>query len=196
MLFVAVAVALIPFALLSRIKIGGHLNSYAHTLYFLSVAPCVLLLDWHARNRERGLDRANVALKAALLVSPFCPLMAVNTNLLNQYNTLPPATMNAQEVAYRYALNHPGEAYFPWNPLSSLMAEGKAYHFEPGMMDRELGGVAPSPSHFHRYLPDRLRLVAYAPGQSMQWSMMKYLGKEFNRRDEVKELPGWVCYER
>ena len=43
---------------------------------------------------------------------------------------------NTQEVVYTYAVGHPGLVYFPWNGLSTLLAEGKLYHFEWGIYDR------------------------------------------------------------
>jgi hypothetical protein len=194
LLFAAMGVVMIPLGLLARIKQGGAFNSYSPTIYFLAIAPGLLLLDWYAENIERGREYLNVAIKAMVLVWPMAPLLMVNSSLLSQYWTSRPLYQNSQEVAYQYALKHPGEAYFPWNTLSTLMAEGQAYHFEPGMADRDLGGVAPSETHFRRHLPDKLRVVAYPPDRIMEWTM-KYF-PEFKRRVVIDELPGWICYER
>jgi len=193
-LFAGLGVAMVPFGLLARIKLGGHINAYGHTLYFLAVAACLLLLDWHARNRELGRERVNGALKAAVLVWPLAPLLMVNSDLLQQYTSMQPVYQNPQEVAYQYALKHPGEAYFPWNTLSTLMAEGQAYHFEAGMIDRDLGHVAPIDTHFRRHVPDKLRVVAYPPNRIFEWTMRYF--PDFKRRVVIDELPGWICYER
>ncbi len=193
-LFAVLSAAFIPLGMLGRIKMGGHVNSYAHSLYFLGVAPCLVLLDWYARNRERGRDRLNRTLKVLVLAWPLAPLLMVNTELLQYMAMYRPASENSQEVAYQYALKHPGEAYFPWNTLSTLMAEGQAYHFEAGIFDRDLGGFALSDTHFRRHLPAKLKVVAYPPDRVIEWSM-KYL-PEFKRRVAIPELPGWICYER
>ena len=194
LLFAGLALAMIPLGLLGRIKLGGHINSYFPPAYFLCLSGCLLLLDWAGRNSEAGRGRVNLALKAVVLAWPLAPLLMVNSDLLQQYGVMIPAAENPQEYAYRYSLKHPGEAYFPYNTLSTLMAEGNAYHFESGMVDRDLGHVAPSDTHFRRHLPGRLKLVAYPPARPFEWSM-RYL-PEFKRRVVVDELPGWICYER
>ncbi len=194
-LFAGLGAGMVPLSMLSRIKVGGAINSYAPALYYLCASACVLLLDWHARNRERGLDRINDALKVALLISPFTPLLLLNGEFLTQIGTIGPISENIQEQAYRYALKHPGEAYFPWNPLSSLMAEGRAYHFEYGVFDRDLGGFRPDDAHLRAGLPEKLRMVAYPPNAGMEFVRFAHL-PEYWRRVPIPELPGWICYTR
>ena len=195
-LFVAVGLSMIPMSFLTRIKVGGAFNAYVHVLYYLVAAICVVLLDWHARNLERGAYRVNAAIKIALLLSPVSPLLIVDSRLIDRVAYTTKFAENPEEYAYRYALKHPGEVYYPWNPLATFLAEGRSYHFEGGTVDRELGGFLVSESHFRRYTPERLRLVAYSPSAlySSHWSM-KYL-QNFKRQVVIDELPGWVCYER
>jgi hypothetical protein len=193
-LFAAVGVAMVPLAMLSRIKVGGNTNCYAHVLYFLAAAPCVLLLDWNARLLEQGRESLSRALRIAVLLSPLTPLLLVDSNMLTMFNAIRAVKDNPQEVGYRYARKHPGQAYFPWNTLSTLMAEGRNYHFEYGMIDRALAGQTPSESHFRRHIPDTVSLVAFPPDRQSEWTM-KYFS-DFTRRVEIKELPGWICYAR
>ena len=110
----------------------------------------------------------------------------------------PPSEYRAQEVAYRYSLRHPWTAYFPWQPLSTLLGEGKVYHFEYGMFDRELANFPVSQRHVRQNIPANLRYVCFPPyykGFQFFQKSMKYL-PEYGRRVEVPELPGWICYER
>ncbi len=194
LLFALVGLAMIPVAMLSRIKVGGNTNNYTFVLAFLGVACFVLAMDWFARNRERGLESANDALKLLAILSPLSPLWIFNGSFAAQFNEWKDLAENPQDVAYRYAQAHPGEAFYPWNPLSGLMAEGKASHFEYGMVDRVLAKFPPSPEHVRKFIPEGVRTVAFPPIHQGEWSMT--LLPEFKRRVEIKELPGWVCYER
>jgi hypothetical protein len=67
---------------------------------------------------------------------------------------------NRAEEAYGFAKVHPGMAYFPWDPLPSLLAEGKLYHFEWGVGDRALAKTL-TISQLQKHLPDHLVIVAY-----------------------------------
>ena len=194
LLFATVGVAMIPTAMLSRIKVGGSTNGYGIVIAFLGVSCFVLAMDWCARNRERGLESANDALKLLAILSPLSPLWMFNASFVAQFNTWKNLADNPQDVAYRYAQAHPGEAFYPWNSLSGLMAEGKASHFEYGMFDRMLAKYPPTPAHLRKFIPPDVRIVAFAPVHQSEWSMT--LLPEFKRRVEIKELPGWVCYER
>ena len=48
---------------------------------------------------------------------------------------------SANEEAYRFSRQWPGQVYFPWHPLSVYLAEGKLYHFELGICDRIAAGI-------------------------------------------------------
>ena len=193
-LFASVAAAMVPVAMMSRIKIGGNINNYAFIISFVGVACFVMLMDWFARNRERGLESANDALKLLVILSPLSPLWIINSAYVFQFNDWKPLAENPQDVAYRYAKAHPGDAYFPWNPLSGLMLDGKATHFEYGMVDRTLANFPPSPEHVRMFIPEHTRVVAFSPMRQAEWTITVL--PEFKRRVEIKELPGWICYER
>ena len=195
MLFALAGFAMVPLSLLSRIKFGGAVSNYAPPLYYFSAAACVLLLDLYARYREQGQHQINNMIKVGILVSSCSPLLLYNFDIMMALGYSRSPYTNSQDQAYNYAKRHPGEVYFPWNPLSSLMAEGKAYHFEYGIFDRELGGFKPTPAHMLSGLPEKLRMVAYPPNRAMEYTRHKFL-PEYGRRVEVPELPGWYCYER
>jgi hypothetical protein len=98
--------------------------------------------------------------------------------------------------AERFLRAHPGEAYLPWNPLEHLAVDGKLYHFEYGVYDRDLAGRTLTESHFRRYIPEHPRLICYPPKTTVGDRItLRYL-KEFTKRIEVNELPEWECYER
>ena len=193
------AFASIPTSLLSRIKMGGHWNNYAPSPYFLGMGLIALLLEWSASNRRRGLRSFNASLTLIVLVLVLSPLTRGDESF-SVINTVHPPSSNVQDVAFQYALRHPGTAYFPWNPLSSLLAEGKLYHFEFGMSDRELAGYPVSQRHFRQNIPANIRYVCFRPGNLQVFGKrfektMRYL-PEFRRQVEIEGLPGWTCYER
>jgi hypothetical protein len=89
---------------------------------------------------------------------------------------------------------HRGEVYFPWNPLEHLLVEGKYYHFDYGLYDRELAGFAVSPEHFRSCTPQTPRLVCFPENANFQYAL-KYL-TGYSQASDVKELPGFFCYRR
>ena len=107
-----------------------------------------------------------------------------------------PTWQDEQAAALRYIEQHPGDAYFPWNPLEHLAAEGRLYHFEYGVFDRDLAGYPLTADHFRRHIPEDPRLICYPPRTTVGDQVtLRYLG-EFRERIKVDELPKWDCYRR
>jgi hypothetical protein len=98
-----------------------------------------------------------------------------------------PGRQNNNQVAYDFAMRHPGEAYFPWQPLASLLAEGRLYHFEYGVVDRYLAGYEPTPEHLRADAPPRLRWIAASNGPTL---MLRFF-PEYSVPTQLAELPGW-----
>ena len=99
---------------------------------------------------------------------------------------------NNEQLAYEFALRHPGEACFPWQPLASLLAEGRLYHFEYGMFDRFLAGYDPTSEHVRADVPPRLRWLV---GRTPLWTFSHFF-PEYTEQTELKELPGWIVRSR
>ena len=197
MLFVLMAFAAVPTSLLSRIKVGGAWNNYGPTPYFLSLGLMALLMDWHETNRRRGLKSFNAALTLILLGMVLIPSSKCSEQNFEMFKWIRRPTDNSQEQAYRFALRHPGEAYFPCNPLSTVLAEGELHHYMYGMIDRDWARRPISDTLFHEHIPANLRYVCFCPYEAEERyrSLMARL-PEFRRRVKVPELPGWYCYER
>ena len=103
-----------------------------------------------------------------------------------------------EEQIARFLRRHPGEAYFPWNPLPHLLAEGRLYHFAYGLFDRDLGGFRVTPDHIARFVPEQCRYVCFPEGRRTHRPPMclePWL-RDFARRVDIPELPGFECYER
>ena len=180
LLFVFIATTMIPGCLMGDVKVGGMNNSY-HSLYYLIAAGCLAMLVWvtSAPGPARPSLVLGIYLLGAVVVGVRAPSLI---NLLG----LRSLGQNAQQQAYEFALKHPGETIFPWNPLSTLYAEGKVYHFEYGVFDRVFAGFPPTPEHFAKHLPKELKRVIWR-GHRECFQIPRFL-PSFKKRVNVPDL--------
>lgn len=177
------AVLLLPTGALGANKLGGEPSSF-HSVYYLIAGTAALLVDLTIRLRP-----------ARVLAWAFCVLAIAAAWQSGRCTPKPsPATIwqNDQQMAYEFALRHPGEAYFPWAPLASLLAEGRLYHFEYGMMDRYLGGHEPSRAHLQAHLPPRMHWIA---AHARIWTFNHFF-PDYTVETKLPELPGWIVRSR
>jgi hypothetical protein len=97
---------------------------------------------------------------------------------------------NENEQAYEMARAHPGEFYFPQHPVSSLLAEGKAYHFAVWLDDFEWAGYPISESQLRAYLPKEMHSIFYRRGMFPP-SVLQRL-PEFDKVRISPEFPDWM----
>lgn len=172
------AAFLFPTGALGANKLGGEENAF-HSMYYLIAALATMLAD---AGRSMRLARAPGYVFCVVAL-----LAAWNTGRLSVWASRRPLWQNKQQLAYEFALRHPGEVYFPWYPLATLMAEGRLYHFEYGMFDRFLGGFEPTPNHVRAYVPPRMHWIA---GHERMWCARYF--PEYSRVVTLPDLPGWV----
>jgi hypothetical protein len=176
------ALFLLPGGALGANKLGGDQNSF-HSVYFLLAAVAALLVE-----------RGQAARVGRVLGYAFCAAAIVaawRSDRIPLWKPQPPLWQNDPQLAYDFAVRHPGEAYFPWQPLSSLLAEARLYHFDYAMIDRVIGGYAPTPEHVRRYLPPRMRWIA-ARGRVYTFGYFP----EYSEEVRLPELPGWLVHTR
>ncbi|MBD1905398.1 hypothetical protein NDI37_14525 [Funiculus sociatus GB2-A5] len=186
-----VSLYMMPLSVLNRAKLGGDVNAYSLTTYFLCAASSLMLLKSVVGADTKKLQQFSKLLVAALCTAFIFTKSFSIKNLDYQFSNL---LNNPQEVAYNYSKKHPGEGYFPWNPLSTLMAEGKLYHFAFGLLDRERAGFKVNEEHFRRYIPAQIKLIAF-PKTAQDKDTLKYV-PEFSQQIIVDELHGWNVYTR
>ncbi len=134
--------------------------------------------------------------RAALLCICVGLAMDMPYQVFQAYKAVAGFTGNPSQLAYEYAKEQPGAAYFPQNPLAHLMAEGKLYHFFYGIEDRELAGVLISSDHFRRYMPGRPTIIGDLPwDRSLEPFVRRYL-PEYTEKVSDERLPGWELYKR
>ncbi|MBE9116793.1 hypothetical protein IQ249_12875 [Lusitaniella coriacea LEGE 07157] len=200
-LFVLVGIFLVPTAVLGKVKVGGDINNFGYSLYFTTTAASLALMQLAIAAKiaeikivAQSVKIAVLALFSALILfqSPkvFALIPTLSANLAQGFEKL---EAFPSQVAYRYAKNHPEEAYFPWQTLSTLMADGKMYHFEYGLFDLDLAGFPASEEQFYEYLPENMKIIAFL-GRNDGYVLKRL--PEFSRKIEVEELPGWEVYAR
>jgi hypothetical protein len=196
-MLVIISLFMIPTSVLGRVKEYSGFNTLAPTVYFLVAAlslalmesisslpsPCIRLRQRFAKLLPAILITVFICVK----IPEFCDIRTILYKLSGRDNY--------QNVAYEYAKRHPGEAYFPYHPLPSLMAEGKLYHFEFGLHDRDQMKFPVSYEHFKAHIPADMQLIAFPSDYAAPYFTMKYL-PEFSQRATIDELPGWIVYTR
>jgi hypothetical protein len=175
LVLVLAGAAMVPTSLLGEAKAGGHFNSY-HCLYYFVAAAAAALIQWAACSPTRVLACYLLAVVA----------LAPSLRPLADFDYLDRVWNNPQSQAYAFSREHPGEAYFPWLPLGPLMAEGKAYHFEYGVIDRFLAGMSPKESHLRAFLPRDLKYVIFHQRNQSRY-MLQYF-PTYTRHYQVTRL--------
>jgi len=164
-LLLLVGLLMVPMSVLGGAKLGGYLNTHSPTNYFV-LGAATLGLSRLAGRRPSGPMAMLLAALLCLLVGRYVLDAHSGPLLQGALARLRAWSDNPQQQAYEFARQHPGEAYFPWNPLAPLQANGVLFHSEIGMWNRELTGVEPTPEHVRRFLPPDARIVASRPPTS------------------------------
>ncbi len=173
---------------------SGDINAFSLTLYFWALGVTQLSLHSISVGRPRA-KRVSLAITivflSGLVAGQGWPVF--QHGLKRLLGILPE---NPQQIAFNFARQHPGEAYFPWNPLSTLMAEKKLYHFEPALGDWAMAGYPINQTRYAGYVPNGMRYVAYAPNNEFPHLITEHYLPAFSQRVSVPDLPGWLVYAR
>jgi hypothetical protein len=161
-LFLA-TVLMLPVGIAASMKIGGDQNSM-HSYYFVIAGAAVTVASL-AGKRPEVYASAALLLGAMGLVSAVyeAPRRPVIGNM---------PRWDKNEAAFDFARSRPGESYFPWDPLATLLAENRFYHFEYGVQDRIYAGREPGPRQLAEGLPAHLKKIIY-PMPNMTGLMVK-----------------------
>jgi hypothetical protein len=154
-LVAALAVASSTTGVLSLAKVGGDINGF-HTVYYLAVTCGLLLAGAATSTAESPLPPATARWVLCMLL-----LLLVVPVAGREIMSLPEAEQGLARRAalFRFVRGHPRQVYAPWDPLTTLLAEGRLYHFDYGVTDRRLAGLPPTPAHYRAQLPEDLRWV-------------------------------------
>lgn len=190
LVFAMGAAAILPVTVKALVVMGSDVNHVGLVLYLLFVAAALAI--------EQGMaDAARSFLRQAAWL---CAALGILVNLApGVLLSLPARVRNVRssdpEAAYRYELRHPGRAYFPCDPMASLLTSGKAYHVDYSVDDREIGGYPLTAAQFLGGLPPAFELIAIPPGQAPRSAALRGMLASFARGADP-ELPGWTVYRR
>ena len=179
--FAFIGITMVPGSLMGEVKVGGMENSY-HTLYYLMIAAGLALFGWVSAMSEGEQKRA--ALVGIYLIAA----LVIGIRVHGMLNLLRARSVwnNTQQEAYEFAKAHPNQTMFPWNPLSTLYADGKVYHFEYGVYDRVFAGFKPEQEHFEKHIPEDLTYIIWRHRREC-FQIPQHL-PTFNQRANVSKL--------
>jgi hypothetical protein len=199
-LLALVGLLMAPTAVLGGAKIGGYLNTHSFTNYFVLGAATLALGEAAARAGSPARRPAAALLLALLVALAIASLASPRQEraVRGALARLRAWRTNPQQQAYDFARAHPGEVWFPWNPLASLQAEGRLYHSEIGIWNRELVGMEMSEANLRRHLPPAMRWLAFRPPTgALTWlPPANHHLPAFREPVAVPGLEGWVVYGR
>jgi len=184
LVFLVLALFQLPFALRAWTTVGGDYNHLGAVTLFATLAATMGLIS------PVG-PRLPAALPGSLLAGIAIAVLPIPWKLPEAITSL---ANNPAEVAFRYEELHPGQAYFPMNPLAALLASGRLTHFDLALEDREIAGCPISPTQFAAGLPPHYRLVAFAPGHEAPRSVFGVA--QIRSMTPVQEpgLEGWRVF--
>jgi hypothetical protein len=188
-IFLMASAVMIPVSMKALVTVGGDVNHLGFVLYFLFVAAALAIQQYSTGANRVARLSSRIFLATGILVS-VAPgmILTVPASLRN-------LKANASQTAHTYNLRHPGAAYFPYNPMTSLLTDGKLYDLDLALYDREIAGYPLTPQQLQSGLPPSLLLVALPPGQEIQSNALQGLFADFVRITDP-ELPGWNIYRR
>jgi hypothetical protein len=179
----ALAAAQIPVSLLGFMKFGGGENNFAYAGIFLLAA---LVAVTSARGPCHRVATRVLLVLAAL----------ASARLLSNQEQSIVESPSPHRQAYDAIRTRPGALYFPWYPLSHLLAEGRETHQSWGVLDRQMAGEPMSDPWLAEYMPPDPRYLCYLSPPDRFELIYARLGPRYPRVAAVPGLPGWTCFAR
>ena len=197
LMFIVVALFMIPSAILGASKYGGDVNAFSFVTYFLATGSSLALVEVMSRLSLRKDRRPLMIVVLLTFMYILLCFVKMDRNILFLSDEkLAARRMNIQS-ALTYAKAHEGQIYFPGFPLLHLMSGGAYYHFSNGILDREIAGFPVTDKHFLEHIPKDLHSIAVYEvdnGENAKY-VLKYL-PQFAKETEINELPGWKVYTK
>lgn len=187
LLFLWVALAELPAALLGVMKYGGNVNSLAPFVLPVWYAALVALSrQWTVPKRRLVFITLTLTVAGLAVAQPAWSAYA---------NSLPLAQTTVG-LASAHERAHPGETWFPMNPLVAANHAGRVTHFGPAVYERALAGDSVGDAQWRAFLPRSMRRACWPPGgDPAKDAAMAYLVQRLGGGtvEIVRDLPEWYC---
>jgi hypothetical protein len=194
-IFLWLGVFLLPTGLLGLAKLGGDVNNLHCTYFWICAIVAFVVETVRAEpSAERALPWVRPAVLLVMLgLTTWGGLRMVRggLDLPDRLRQLP---INPQQAAYAFAKAHPQQAYFSWNPLSMLLAEGKLYHHDYAVADWVYAHHPPSRARLEADFPSAMRWMIIQPIEEQKY--LRRVFPEFSRRVKLDALPRWPAFEK
>jgi len=189
-----VGVGNLPIAMLGTMKLGGDSNSLSYTIYYLTAVGSLLVAEAAAKGvgPSPEFGRRSVRAVAALACVPWISFQVASAPTPIAFGwakVVRRLRENPNQVAFDYAKRNPGSAYFPWNDLAVLMAEGKLYATEDAILNIPPPGGGRHSLKAEGMLPGSPDYVVYPPQYHAEWGKFAALAEFPNYRRYVR-VPG------
>jgi hypothetical protein len=187
--FLMASAVIAPVSFKAIVTVGADVNHLGFVLYFLFVAAALAIQQYSTDANQVARLSSRIFLATGILVS-VAPGMTLTVPA-----SLRDLRANTSQTAHTYNLRHPGVAYFPYNPMTSLLTGGKLYDLDFALYDREIAGYPVTLQQLQSGLPHSLLLVALPPGLEIRSKALQGLFADFVRITDP-ELPGWNIYRQ
>jgi len=189
-IFIFLAPAFIVAILLSIYtftKWGADSNHFILPSYLLTIFVVIVMSEFITNNKKIHFYVAMVFAIAFVLLG----LKSYLSSYCGWYLWV----YNPHELTYQLNLKFPEKYYFPWQPLGSLLAEGKFYHLDPGLqMDPITNSANYSEEIIKRYMPPCPFFIAVRPFGRESYLAHKLNGLLINTDALPEELKSWDVY--
>jgi hypothetical protein len=192
MIMFVVGLALLPSSMAGIAKIGGDINSLSFSSFFLTVGVTCMLADLASRQSRREVRQA--AKGCLLALSLLLTIVELPGALPARVRSLRVAE---QQIVFDYIRGHQHTTFFPWFPLSHLLAEGRFYHSGYGIVDRVLAGDAVRPEYFRAYAPVQMSSMAFGKDGAREVEgidLLSFWGVTYTCAINDPVLTSWQVY--
>lgn len=185
-LLLLASLVLLPGGLAAAAKAGGDQNSL-HSITYALLGGTAL-----GGAALAALPPARAAFVRVAMLAGLAAAVAAGVQRVFTHDHLAIRDPGSQHrAAYEFVRARPGTAWFPCNPLVTLMAERRDLPFDYGLRDWRLAGAAPAAAALRRHLPPGLTFVIYHEKDPSR-ELLRYL-PEFRHR---RESGPWDLYLR
>ena len=191
-----VGIAMITTAIPCRIGVGGDSNDQSPAVYFLAAGAALGLAQCATEAAASGRRLSRWVARPVLLIQLVTFGYFGFTNpkeVLFMFQVMPHIPT---QTTYELAKQHPGMVYFPGNPLSSLLADGKLYHFLMGLHERVMDGYPVSREYFWEYMPANMQLIVLPDPAWMKDYVEEFRPYLQQFTPPMRDPSGWLVYRR